>query len=174
MLSIITEPLHLFISIYIWIIIISAILSFLPIDRHHPVIEVLNKLTDPLFGWVRQKMPFVVVSGIDLSPIVVIVALQFIDSLLVLGPLMALAQVVHSLIFTYIIIVIIAAVLSFVQVSPYNPIVSTLNRLTQPLFDFIRRKLPFIVMGGIDLSPIVVIFGLQLVDGLFTRLMLGM
>jgi YggT family protein len=174
MLSIVTEPLHLFISIYIWIIIISAILSFLPIDRQHPVVEVLNKLTEPLFGWVRQKMPFVIVSGIDLSPILVIVALQFIDSLLVLGPLMALAQVVHSLIFTYIIIVIIAAVLSFVQVSPYNPIVSTLNRLTQPLFQFIRQKLPFVVMGGIDLSPIVVIFSLQLIDGLFTRLMLGM
>lgn len=173
-LAFILQPLHLVINIYIWIIIIAAVVSFLNVDRRQPFIELLDKLTLPAFQFIRQKMPFVVISGIDLSPIVLIVLLQFIDTLMMNGVTLALLSVIHSLIFSYIIIVIVAAVLSFVDVNPYNPIVSTINRLTQPLFQSIRQKLPFVVIAGIDLSPIIVIFGLQILDGLLTQLFVGL
>ncbi len=81
----------------------------------------------------------------------------------------ATVQLIHSIISLYIWIVIIAAVLSFVQPDPRNPIVDLLNRLTQPAFAFIRRKMPFVVFSGIDLSPIVIIFGLQFIDTLLMR-----
>ncbi len=81
----------------------------------------------------------------------------------------ATVQLIHSIINLYIWIVIIAAVLSFVQPDPRNPIVDLLNRLTQPAFAFIRRKMPFVVFSGIDLSPIVIIFGLQFIDTLLMR-----
>lgn len=86
----------------------------------------------------------------------------------------AIVQLLHSIISLYIWVIIIAAVLSFVQPDPRNPIVEILNRLTQPAFNFIRQKLPFVVFSGIDLSPIVIIFGLQFIDTLMMRSVMSM
>jgi len=72
----------------------------------------------------------------------------------------------------YIWIVIIAALLSFVNPDPYNPIVLFIRRVTEPLFHFIRRKLPFVVISGIDLSPILVIFALNILIGILSGLYL--
>jgi len=80
--------------------------------------------------------------------------------------LFAIIQLIHSLINMYIWVVIIASVLSLVQVDPRNPIVEVLNRLTQPVFSFVRQKMPFVVFSGIDLSPLVIILGLQFIDTL--------
>lgn len=80
--------------------------------------------------------------------------------------LFAIVQLIHSLINMYIWVVIIASVLSMVQVDPRNPIVEVLNRLTQPAFRFVRQKMPFVVFSGIDLSPLVIILGLQFIDTL--------
>jgi len=78
----IVQLLHSVINLYIWVVIIGAILSFVQLDPRNPIVEVLNRLTEPAFTFVRQKMPFVVFSGIDLSPIVIIFGLQFIDTLM--------------------------------------------------------------------------------------------
>ena len=85
----------------------------------------------------------------------------------------AIVQTLHTVMNLYIWIVIIAALLSFVRPDPYNPIVQVLNRLTEPVMNFIRRKMPFVVLSGIDLSPLVVILGLQLVDNFMMRAVLG-
>ena len=173
-LAIITYPIHLMITIYIWIIIIGAVLSFLPIDPRHPMVEIINRLTLPVFQFIRQKFPWVVISGIDLSPLILIVGLNLVDGIMSYGLVYALLQAVHTIIFTYIILIIISAVLSFIQLNPYNPIVTSINRLTQPTLQFVRQKLPFLVIGGIDLSPIVIIISLQMVDGLISRILIGM
>jgi len=73
----------------------------------------------------------------------------------------------------YIWIIIIAAFLSFVRPDPNNPVVQVLSRLTEPVFAFIRKKLPFVVMGGIDLSPLVIIFGLQFIDIIIRNVLFG-
>ena len=85
----------------------------------------------------------------------------------------AIVQTLHTVINLYIWIVIIAALLSFVRPDPYNPVVQVLYRLTEPVMGFIRRKMPFVVLSGIDLSPLVVILGLQLVDNFMMRAVLG-
>ncbi len=87
--------------------------------------------------------------------------------------LYALVQTIHMAITLYIWIIIIAALLSFVRPDPYNPIVQTLYRLTEPAFAWVRRKLPFVVFSGIDLSPVVIIFALQFLDIFITRLVYG-
>jgi YggT family protein len=166
----ILQPILLFIELYIWLIIISAILSLLQIDPRQPVVEVVNRLTQPAFSFVRQKMPFTVVGGIDLSPLVLIIGLQLLSSILTGNIVVAIIGIVSSLVYSYIILIIIAVVLSFVQVDPYNPIVQIINRLTDPPLRFVREKLPFLVIGGIDLSPIVVIFALQTLVGLLHQM----
>jgi len=169
----ILQPILLAIQIYIWIIIISAVLSLLQVDPRQPAVEIINRITEPAFSFVRQKIPFAVVGGLDLSPLVLIVGLQLISSMLSGNILVALIGIISSLVYSYIILIIVAVVLSFVQVNPYNPIVQVINRLTDPPLRFVREKLPFLVIGGIDLSPIVVIFGLQALVGLLRQMTLA-
>ena len=72
----------LFINIYVWVIIIAALLSFVNPDPHNQFVQIIRKLTEPVFYYVRKKLPFVVVNGIDLSPILIIFALNIISRIL--------------------------------------------------------------------------------------------
>ena len=170
----ILQPILLAISVYIWIIIIASILTLIQVDPRQPVVEIINRLTQPAFSFVRKKFPFVVLGGLDLSPLVIIMGLQLISSILTGNIFMALIGMVNSLVYSYIILIIISVILSYVQVSPYNPIVQVINRLTEPSLSFVRRKLPFLVIGGIDLTPIVLILALQSAVGLLSKVAMGM
>ncbi len=81
--------------------------------------------------------------------------------------LTALASVLHMLLQAYIWVVIIRALISWVNPDPWNPIVQMLSRLTDPLLEPIRRKL-FRMMGyggmGLDLSPLILIAGIYFLD----------
>jgi YggT family protein len=65
-----------------------------------------------------------------------------------------------SLINVYIWIIIIAALLSFVNPDPFNPIVQFLYRVTNPAYAFVRKYIPT-NMGGLDFAPLIIIIGLQ-------------
>ncbi|MEK6548523.1 MAG: YggT family protein [Nitrospirota bacterium] len=79
----------------------------------------------------------------------------------------ALASVLHMLLQAYIWVVIIRALISWVNPDPWNPIVQMLNRLTDPLLEPIRRKM-FRMMGyggmGLDLSPLILIAAVYFLD----------
>ena len=81
--------------------------------------------------------------------------------------LTALASVLHLLLQTYMWVVIVRALISWVNPDPWNPIVQTLNRLTDPLLEAIRRRM-FRMMGyrgiGIDISPLILIMAIYFVD----------
>jgi len=81
----------------------------------------------------------------------------------------SIVQLLHTLITIYIWIVIISALLSFVRPDPSNPLVQTIYRLTEPVYYFIRQKMPFFVMGGIDLTPFALILALQFLDTFMMR-----
>lgn len=83
--------------------------------------------------------------------------------------IMGLGSILHSLLTIYIWVVIIAALLSWVRPDPSNPIVQVLYRLTEPAYALVRRLMPT-VFNGIDLAPIVIIVGLQVIDVVFVRL----
>ena len=70
--------------------------------------------------------------------------------------LYALAKIVEladGLLTVYKYMLIAAALISWVNPDPYNPIVSFLHRVTEPLLSRIRRKMPD--LGPVDLSPLV-------------------
>jgi YggT family protein len=67
-----------------------------------------------------------------------------------------------GLINVYIWVLIINALLSFVNPDPYNPVVQFLHRLTQPAYSFVRRFMRT-NFNGLDLAPLVLIIGLQVV-----------
>jgi len=67
-----------------------------------------------------------------------------------------------SLINVYIWVVIIAALLSFVNPDPYNPIVQFLYRVTNPAYSLVRRFMRT-DLNGIDFAPLIIIIVLQVV-----------
>lgn len=81
-LQAIANLLHQIIFLYTWVIIISALLSFVRPDPYNPIVQILNRLTEPVYAKIRSYIP-TVVSGIDLSPIIVLLSLNFIDYMLI-------------------------------------------------------------------------------------------
>lgn len=69
--------------------------------------------------------------------------------------LMAVATLLNFVLSAYIWVVIARAVITWVNADPYNPIVRFLRQVTDPLLVKIRRVVP--VMGGLDLSPMILI-----------------
>ena len=85
----------------------------------------------------------------------------------------AVAQILHMVINIYIWVVIISALITWVRPDPYNPIVQVLNRLTEPVYAFIRKYIPTVI-GGIDLAPIIIIIGLQFLDLFAVKLLFSL
>jgi YggT family protein len=81
-----------------------------------------------------------------------------------------LGAIALSVINVYIWVVIIAALLSFVNPDPYNPIVQFLYRITNPAYAFVRRYIKT-QFNGIDLAPLVIIIGLQIVIVILSSLL---
>jgi YggT family protein len=77
---------------------------------------------------------------------------------------LAIAVVLGYLLTLYWWIVLIAVLLTWVNPDPYNPIVRFLRNVTEPVFYQVRRRLPFVVIGGLDLSPIVVMVAITVLQ----------
>ena len=71
------------INLYIFVIIVSAFLSWVNPDPYNAIVRTIRSLTEPVLYRVRTHMPFVMVNGMDLSPIVVLVALQLLNGVVV-------------------------------------------------------------------------------------------
>jgi YggT family protein len=82
-----------------------------------------------------------------------------------------LANIINDIFRLLILIVIIQAVLSFFM-DPYHPIRMTLDRIVNPLLNPIRRVIPPI--ANLDLSPIILIVILQIVDSILVRLLISL
>jgi YggT family protein len=78
----VAELLHLLINLFIIIIIIRSVMSWMGNIPPNTFTITLRRMTDPIFRWVHRTFPFMIVGSIDISPIVICVALYFIDSLL--------------------------------------------------------------------------------------------
>jgi YggT family protein len=88
----------------------------------------------------------------------------------VLGNLcQAIATVLDKVLWLYSIVIIMAVLISWVSPDPFNPIVRFLRSVTEPLFAWVRRRLPFVMVGMMDLSPIVVLVIIQLLQMVVVR-----
>lgn len=85
--------------------------------------------------------------------------------------IVALAKVMDTVLFIYMWIIIIRAVLSWVNPDPYNPIVRFIHNVTEPVLYQIRRRLP-VSFGGIDLSPVIVLLIIMFLQNFVVRSLL--
>ena len=68
-------------SAYIWIVIARAVLSWVNPDPYNPIVRFLHQVTDPILMKIRRYVP--IMGGLDLSPMLLILAIVFLQSFLV-------------------------------------------------------------------------------------------
>jgi YggT family protein len=75
------QLLGIVLQIYMWVIIARAIISWVSPDPYNPIVQFLYRITEPVLQPVRRALPLT--WGIDFSPLVVILAIIFLDQFLV-------------------------------------------------------------------------------------------
>jgi YggT family protein len=158
-------------GLYIAIVMIRFLLQWARADFYNPISQFVVKVTSPVLRPMRKVIPGY--GGLDLSALVLAwllkaVELALLSMLLGLGrnPLAALIWAIPALVGLMISIflfgILIRVILSWVNPDPYNPAVALLNRITDPIMVPAQRLVPPI--SGIDLSPMVAMIGLVLLE----------
>jgi YggT family protein len=81
LLSAIAGALGLVLTLYMYVVIARALISWVTPDPRNPIVRFLYTATEPLLARVRRVVPEM--GGIDFSPLVVIVGIYFLESFLV-------------------------------------------------------------------------------------------
>ncbi len=68
--------------LYMWLIIIRALISWVQPDPRNPIVQFLIRVTEPVLGPIRRRLP-TSGTGIDFSPMIVILAIYFLQGFLV-------------------------------------------------------------------------------------------
>lgn len=67
------------ITLYIWVVIIRALISWVQPNPHNPIVQFLHAVTEPLLAPIRYHLLRNMPAGIDLSPMVLILLLVLIQ-----------------------------------------------------------------------------------------------
>ncbi|CAI8958101.1 YggT family protein [Methylocaldum szegediense] len=156
-------------SLYIFALLLRFLFQWMNADYYNPISQFLIKITHPPLRVLRRFIP--AIGRVDTASLVLMLGLQMLggylifllqDTSLTFSALAvwAFAQLLDLLFNIFFFAIIIRAVLSWVSPRTYNPAISLLYSLTEPLLRFGRRLLPPI--GGIDLSPLIPLIGIQL------------
>ncbi len=78
----IAEVLNIVLSIYMWIVIIAALITWVNPDPYNPIVRFLYSVTEPVFAMVRRVLPLPPM-GIDFSPLIVVLIIIFCQQFLV-------------------------------------------------------------------------------------------
>jgi YggT family protein len=65
-------------NIYMWVIIIRALISWVNPDPYNPIVRFIHNVTEPVLIQVRRRLP-VVFGGIDLALVVVFLVIMFLE-----------------------------------------------------------------------------------------------
>ncbi len=78
----ITKVLEIVLEIYMWVIIIRALISWVNPDPYNPIVQVLTKMTEPVLRPIRKLVPPYKV-GIDFSPLIAVLIIIFLQYALI-------------------------------------------------------------------------------------------
>ena len=75
--------LNVVLGIFYWLILIRALLSWVSPDPYNPIVQFLERYTEPVLAPIRRVLPPSFKFGIDISPLIAFLAIMFIRSFLV-------------------------------------------------------------------------------------------
>jgi len=64
-------------NVYVWVVIVSVLISWINPDPHNPIVQFLRGITEPALNGLRRFVPrFLWSTGLDFTPLILIVLLQ--------------------------------------------------------------------------------------------------
>lgn len=155
-------------SLYIGAVVIRLLLGFARANFNNPLSQFLVKVTNPVLVPMRRFIPSI--GKIDTSAVVLAYGLTVIKVsllyLIIRGAIMfpeslivGVGELIKTIIWVYIIALILQAVISWVGSAQGNPVSPLVHSLTNPIVRPIRKFVPLI--GMMDLSPLIAILGLN-------------
>ncbi len=168
-----TNPLEFLINtlfgLYISAVMLRFLLAMVRADFYNPLTQILVKLTNPALKPLRRLIPGF--GGIDIASLLLMLGLQLLALTLItllrgaaLHPagllLLSIVELLGLLINIYMFSILIQVILSWINPGNYNPAVSLIYSINEPLLAPARRLIP--PLSGLDLSPLAVMLGLQL------------
>jgi len=158
-------------GLYALVVMLRFLLQLLRVDFYNPLSQFVVKLTSPVLRPLRRVIPGY--QGIDFSSLVLAWMVKSLEVFLVVWLLRGSPPLLGALIWSlpelcalilniFLFAVLIQVILSWVNPDPFNPALGVLRRLTDPLLRPAQRLLPPI--GGLDLSPMLVVIGLVLLE----------
>ena len=70
-------------GIFYWLVLIRAVMSWVSPDPFNPIVQFLEKYTEPILEPIRRILPLSLKLGIDISPIIAFLVIMFLKSFLV-------------------------------------------------------------------------------------------
>ncbi len=160
-------------SLILLIIFLRFLLQLVRADFYNPLSQMIVKFTNPMLIPLRRIIPGF--GGLDVASLVLAFAAQYLLIMLILvvagyglnlpwvmmlgWSAVGLLKLVLNIYFWGMLIMVIA---SWVAPNSYNPALILINQLLEPVVAPVRRIMPD--MGGLDLSPLIVLLGIQVLE----------
>lgn len=156
-------------DLYMMIILMRFLLQLFRADFYNPLSQFVVRATNPVLKPLRQIIPSF--GGIDISSLIFAYLVGLLKFVLLFAALAAtiptftqlilisLADLLNQAVNLLFWMILLRALMSWINPGLNNPIMAVIYQLTEPLMAPIRRILP--PMGGLDLSPLFLLLGLQ-------------
>lgn len=161
-------------DLYIWVLLLRVILQWVRADFYNPFSQFVWRATQPVLGWTQPLVPRWRNLDIACLLFALIVAAIYMRVMLALwdqpgiglGSLLiyAFLKLIVLTLNLYTFTLFIQAILSWVGPGVSNPAGSILWSINEPLLRPVRRLIP--PLSGLDLSPLVAILVLQVLNRL--------
>jgi YggT family protein len=158
-------------GLYATLVVLRFLLQLMRADFYNPVSQFIVTATKPLLNPLRRFVPGV--SGMDIASLVLAWIVITLEQMSILGlagagfqptaaALLAIPELISLIINIFLFAILIQVIISWINPGSYNPAISLIHSLTEPLLAPVRRRMPD--MGGLDLSPMVVMIGLVVLE----------
>lgn len=168
-------------ELYIFVVMLRILLQWVNVDFYSPIFQAIARLTDQPLIPLRRLIP--TYHGIDIAAIVYLSLIQLIKLILLTwlqgvalpNPLglfvWAFADLFGLLINIFFYAILGLVILSWITPLTHGSLLLILHRVTEPLLAPARRYLPSI--SGLDLSPVIVLIGLKLLQIILVKPLLA-
>lgn len=158
-------------GLYATLVLLRFLLQWVRADFYNPLSQFIVKATQPVLNPLRRVIPSI--SGLDTASLVLAWLVITLEQLAILAigglgvqpvaaMLLAIPEMVSLIINIFLFAILIGVIISWINPGSYNPAIGLIHSLTEPLLNPVRRRLPD--MGGLDLSPMVVMVGLVVLE----------
>jgi len=152
---------------YIFILILRLLLQYTAADSRNPISAFIIKVTQPPLTLLKPLFP--TIKGVNLAAIVLIIMLRMLIGVVISFAqgdfsiwaifVWSIAELVDSVLSIFLFSIFATVIISWINPNSYHPAVSLVYKITEPVMQPIQRVIPPI--GGMDLTPMIALIGLQ-------------